>query len=72
MKLLVASLRSHPPPDDTLDPELIHMAGLTCDDTGELPHHVSTQEQINSLVDAMATMLSRLPKPTIVTIARLV
>ena len=70
MKSLVSSIRSCPPPDDPLDAELIHMAGLTCDDSGELPHHISTDAEIDSLVGAMKKLLSRLPKPTIVTVAR--
>ncbi|XP_072024138.1 LOW QUALITY PROTEIN: UPF0489 protein C5orf22 homolog [Amphiura filiformis] len=70
VKSLVSILQATPPPDDTLDAELIHMAGLTCDDTGELPHHVSTQEEIDSLIGAMKVLLSRLPKPSIVTISR--
>ncbi|XP_035678922.1 UPF0489 protein C5orf22 homolog [Branchiostoma floridae] len=54
---------------ENLDFELIHLAGCTCDDT-ELPHHVSSQEEISNLTVAMETMLSCLPRPTLVTIAR--
>ncbi|XP_033626819.1 UPF0489 protein C5orf22 homolog isoform X2 [Asterias rubens] len=59
------SLTSEP-----LDAEMIHMAGLTCDDNGELPHHVSTEAEIDSLMVATETLLSSLPKPVIVTVAR--
>ena len=59
------SLTSEP-----LDAEMIHMAGLTCDDNGELPHHVSTEAEIDSLMVATETLLSRLPKPVMVTVAR--
>ncbi|XP_066290261.1 UPF0489 protein C5orf22 homolog [Branchiostoma lanceolatum] len=55
--------------EDNLDFELIHLAGCTCDDT-ELPHHVSSQEEITNLTAAMETMLSCLPAPTLVTVAR--
>ncbi|XP_078688996.1 UPF0489 protein C5orf22 homolog [Branchiostoma floridae x Branchiostoma belcheri] len=54
---------------DNLDFELIHLAGCTCDDT-ELPHHVSSQEEITQLTAAMTTMLACLPRPTLVTVAR--
>ena len=59
------SLTSEP-----LDAEMFHMAGLTCDDNGELPHHVSTEAEIDSLMVATETLLSRLPKPVMVTVAR--
>ncbi|KAK3608077.1 hypothetical protein CHS0354_031064 [Potamilus streckersoni] len=53
----------------TADLDLLHEAGCTCDDT-ELPHYVSTESEILKLVDATQELLSHLPKPTIVTIAR--
>ncbi|XP_060603050.1 UPF0489 protein C5orf22-like [Ruditapes philippinarum] len=52
-----------------IDYELLHEAGCTCDDT-ELPHHISSNSQITSLVDSTQDMLSYLPKPTLITIAR--
>ncbi|XP_071481917.1 UPF0489 protein C5orf22 homolog [Diadema antillarum] len=68
---LVESLQSTPDVEaECLDPEMVHMAGLTCDDSGELPHHISTEEEVESLVSAMGELLGRLPPPTLVTIAR--
>ncbi|KAM6222621.1 UPF0489 protein C5orf22 homolog [Rhynchocyon petersi] len=51
------------------DYEMVHQAGLTCD-YSELPHHVSTEQEIESLIQAMCQLLKNLPKPTLVTIAR--
>ncbi|XP_038070135.1 UPF0489 protein C5orf22 homolog [Patiria miniata] len=68
---LVESLRATSTDDsEPIDAEMIHMAGLTCDNSGELPHHVSSEEEIHSLVAAMETLLSRLPRPVMVTVAR--
>ncbi|XP_072171848.1 UPF0489 protein C5orf22 homolog [Diadema setosum] len=68
---LVESLQSTPDAEaECLDPEMVHMAGLTCDDSGELPHHISTEEEVGSLVSAMGELLGCLPPPTLVTIAR--
>ncbi|KAL3860815.1 hypothetical protein ACJMK2_010881 [Sinanodonta woodiana] len=53
----------------TADFDLLHEAGCTCDDT-ELPHYVSTESEILKLVDATQELLSHLPKPAIITIAR--
>jgi hypothetical protein len=54
-----------------VDWETIHEAGCTCDDT-DLPEHVSTQEEIRSLIGiSLKSMLEELPsRPTIVTISR--
>ncbi|XP_048363456.1 UPF0489 protein C5orf22 homolog [Sphaerodactylus townsendi] len=49
--------------------ELVHQAGLTCD-YSEIPHHVSTEEEIEDLVQSVQHLLRNLPKPTLVTIAR--
>nr|XP_056710962.1 UPF0489 protein C5orf22 homolog [Euleptes europaea] len=49
--------------------ELVHQAGLTCD-YSEIPHHVSTGEEIEDLVQSVKHLLRNLPKPTLVTIAR--
>lgn len=47
----------------------VHQAGLTCDHS-ELPHHVSTEEEIEYLIQSVYCLLKNLPKPTLVTIAR--
>uniref|UniRef100_G3TC44 Chromosome 5 open reading frame 22 n=1 Tax=Loxodonta africana TaxID=9785 RepID=G3TC44_LOXAF len=51
------------------DYEMVHQAGLTCD-YSELPHHVSTEQEIESLIQSVYCLLKNLPKPTLVTIAR--
>eukprot|EP00062_Callorhinchus_milii_P010673 gi/632955828/ref/XP_007893657.1/ PREDICTED: UPF0489 protein C5orf22 homolog isoform X2 [Callorhinchus milii] len=51
------------------DYEMIHQAGLTCD-YSELPHHVSTEEEINSLMLSIQQLLKDLPRPILVTVAR--
>lgn len=47
----------------------VHQAGLTCDYV-ELPHHVSTKEEIEGLLQSMKILLLNMPKPTLVTVAR--
>lgn len=70
MKALVEDLQScQKEGGDAVNFDLLHEAGCTCDDT-ELPHHVSSQEQINLLVDATQEFLSHLKRPTIITMAR--
>ncbi|XP_045193254.2 UPF0489 protein C5orf22 homolog isoform X2 [Mercenaria mercenaria] len=66
IKTLISDLKQTSP---KIDYELLHEAGCTCDDT-ELPHHVSSNSQITSLVDTTQDMLSYLPKPTYITVAR--
>lgn len=63
---LISDLKSSSPVIDYL---MLHEAGCTCDDT-ELPHHVSTNSQIATLIDTVQDMLSYLTKPTIITVAR--
>nr|XP_060630678.1 UPF0489 protein C5orf22 homolog [Anolis sagrei ordinatus] len=54
---------------ETPDYEMVHQAGLTCD-YSEIPHHVSTEKEIDGLVQSVKHVLRNLPKPTLVTIAR--
>ncbi|XP_071348101.1 UPF0489 protein C5orf22 homolog isoform X2 [Trachinotus anak] len=63
---LVFSLKSRNPCPDY---EMVHQAGLTCD-TVELPHHISTDEEIDGLISAVQLFLAPLPKPTLVTMSR--
>ncbi|GIY03935.1 UPF0489 protein C5orf22 homolog [Caerostris darwini] len=51
------------------DPDVLNDAGCTCDDC-DLPHHVSTREEVRHLVEVVKTFLLEIPKPAIITIAR--
>lgn len=54
-----------------VDWELVHDAGCTIDDdTHQLPHHVSSKEEIDSLMETFCSLVTRLPQPTLVTVAR--
>ncbi|XP_062473680.1 UPF0489 protein C5orf22 homolog isoform X2 [Pezoporus occidentalis] len=70
MKPLVQLVHSLKTRMESPDYEMVHQAGLTCDYM-ELPHHVSTEEEIEGLIKSIKVLLKDMPKPTLVTIARL-
>ncbi|NXS54129.1 CE022 protein, partial [Brachypteracias leptosomus] len=69
MKPLVQLIHSLKTRMESPDYEMVHQAGLTCDYM-ELPHHVSTEEEIENLIQSIKTLLKDIPKPTLVTVAR--
>ncbi|KFQ36338.1 UPF0489 protein C5orf22, partial [Mesitornis unicolor] len=69
MKSLVQLVHSLKTRMESPDYEMVHQAGLTCDYV-ELPHHVSTEEEIEGLIQSIKILLKDMPKPTLVTVAR--
>ncbi|NXX78613.1 CE022 protein, partial [Urocolius indicus] len=69
MKPLVELVHSLKTRMESPDYEMVHQAGLTCDYV-ELPHHVSTKEEIEGLIQSIKVLLKAMPKPTLVTVAR--
>ena len=66
---IVQSVRKHYPRQE-VDWRMVHDAGCTFDDS-ELPHHISSNAEINSLLRTCEQFLDILGKvPTIVTISR--
>ncbi|XP_045601728.2 UPF0489 protein C5orf22 homolog [Procambarus clarkii] len=54
-----------------IDWELVHDAGCTCDDDNhELPHHVSSKEEIDMLMKVTCKLVASLPPPVVITVAR--
>ncbi|NWI94920.1 CE022 protein, partial [Pitta sordida] len=69
MKPLVQLVHSLKTRMESPDYEMVHQAGLTCDYM-ELPHHVSTEDEIVGLIQSIKVLLKDMPKPTLVTVAR--
>ncbi|KGL92413.1 UPF0489 protein C5orf22, partial [Charadrius vociferus] len=69
MKPLVQLVHSLKTRMESPDYEMVHQAGLTCDYV-ELPHHVSTEKEIEGLIQSIKVLLKDMPKPTLVTVAR--
>ncbi|KAM7147831.1 UPF0489 protein C5orf22 homolog isoform 2-T2 [Molossus nigricans] len=69
MDALVPLVQSLKKRMDVPDYEMVHQAGLTCD-YSELPHHISTEQEIECLIQSVCYLLKNLPKPVLVTIAR--
>ncbi|XP_064641012.1 UPF0489 protein C5orf22 homolog [Lineus longissimus] len=53
-----------------VDFSMVHQAGFTVDEESEVPHHISTVEEVDSLVESVYRYLGKLGKPTLITMAR--
>lgn len=49
-----------------IDWEMVHNSGMTT----QLPHHISTESEIDNLVEQMIMLLKELPSPAAITVAR--
>jgi hypothetical protein len=63
------SVSSTVPLDPEFDYAWLHEIGTGTDDCG-LPHHVSSDAEISRLVEIVASLLQKLPRPAAITIAR--
>ena len=71
MSSLILDLIKECQGEDGVDWELVHDAGCTIDDDDhQLPHHVSSLEEIESLMKAFSSLITCLPPPTVITVAR--
>ncbi|KAL1490240.1 hypothetical protein ABEB36_012969 [Hypothenemus hampei] len=69
VKLLREAMLEHYE-EKNIDWELVFDAGCTCDDS-DLPHHVSSQEDLNGMFQSFKNFLDILPgSPAIITISR--
>jgi len=55
--------------DDSFDYEWLHEIGSGFDDC-PLPHHLSSTEEILGLLENVKSLISRLPRPAAIIIAR--
>ena len=66
---LIHLLHSDDSQQPPVDFEMLYRAGCTFDGT-ELPHHVSSLQQIQQLMEASSSLLKALPAPKLITVAR--
>ncbi|KAH8039637.1 hypothetical protein HPB51_008230 [Rhipicephalus microplus] len=68
---LCRDLKERPPIGETLDADLVHAAGCTCDLDSTLPHHPSSKQEVSDLIASTARFLQSLcAVPAVITIAR--